>query len=259
MPEAFDHRVVVFARPDDPADLRTVLQEKLGLNSVDAGITARRIPGVLPQNLTVGQAQAVAERISALGLRCACVPASQIPDLGHALTAHHVRCVEAGLEIFSLEGEADRRWPWGHLRLISVGRVPLEKMRYWMTDARMHAAPIPPHDYVATGERYGLEAWLIFEKPLRGLHIDSEHMNYEYLGDRKSTSGAANFELLLADLVSLAPDAFLPESTRECLVHGPLSRYDFASTEDLQRLTVTEYLLLREVQGSQAASEINGG
>jgi hypothetical protein len=240
-------RVAIFARPDDPLDLREVLQEELGLNKVDAAVAASHAPGLLPQKLPPDVAERVVRAIGRLGLRAVAVPAESLPDLDAAERVHHLRCSESGLELCNLAGEVDRCWPWEQLKLISVGRVPLETLRHYVTDTVLHANPVPPDPYLPGGAMHGYEGWLLFEPPLRVLRIDSEHLNYEYLGAEKTTSGTANFERLIAELVTRAPHAFLPPATRKYLTRGPVLDYDFASSEELQEYTLTEYLLSQQV------------
>ena len=239
-------RIVIFARPEDPADLREVLQRELGLNKVDAGISAHHAPGILPQPWPRDLAERAAAAISAAGLKAITVDQSEIPDLAHSETTHHLRCQPDGLELCDLSGAVDRTWDWSELMLVSVGRVPLEEQRHYVTDTIAHANPVPADEYLRGGAVHGFEAWMIFDNPLRILHCDSEHMNYEYLGDRKAGSGTANFELLVADIAVHASQAFLTPATRKYLTRGPVLDYDFRDSLALREYTVTEYLLSRQ-------------
>lgn len=218
------------------------------MNTVDAGIAVRHVPGLLPPIWSWETAQRGAEAITKSGLRAVAVRNSDVPDLAEAETVHHIRCTEAGLEICNLAGEADRCWEWGDLKLLSIGRVPLSMSRYYVTDTALHANPVPADQYLPGNAMHGCEAWLLFEGPRRILRCDSEHLNYEYLGAEKSGSGTANFERVLAEIVVRASQAFLTPATQKYLTHGPLLEYDFADSAALQAYTVMEWLLSQQVR-----------
>ena len=248
MTDPHSFRVVVFSRPDDPSELHELLERELGLNQVDAGIAVRHAPGLLPQRWPPEVAERAAQAITHTGLKAVAVAESTIPDLSDAETVHHLRCSEEGLAICNLAGEVDRTWNWDDLQLISVGRVPLERQRHYITDTVTHSRPSPADEYLSGEPLHGLEAWLLFDGPGRILRCDSEHMNYEYLGERKSASGTANFELLIADMTVDAPQAFLTPATRNYLTRGPILNYDFKDSAALKEYTVTEYVLWRELR-----------
>jgi hypothetical protein len=249
MSDSSPTRIVIFAAPDDPADLREVLQRELGLNQVDAGIAAHYAPGILPRSWPRALAEKAAAAIQAVGLRAVAIDAAAAPDLAHAERVHHLRCTAQGLEVCNLSGTVERTRPWNELSLVSVGRVPLEHQRHYVTDNLTHLNPVPPDEYLRGGAIRGLEAWLLFADGLRPLRCDSEHMNYEYLGDRKTGSGAANFERLIADIAVAAPHALLTPTTRKYLTHSPLLEYDFKDSATLQEQTIVQWLLARELRG----------
>jgi len=226
----------------------------LGLNKIDAGISAHHAPGILPQPWAQDVAERAAKAISAAGLKAIAVAQSEIPDLTGSETSHHLRCLPSGLELCNYSGAVDRTWDWSELRLVSVGRVPLAEQRHYVTDTIAHANPVPPDEYLKGGAVHGFEAWLVFDEPRRILHCDSEHMNYEYLEERKVGSGTANFELLIAEIAVNAPQAFLTPATRKYLTRGPVLDYDFKDSAALREYTLTEYLLSREFRSPAAES-----
>ncbi|MFV0445019.1 MAG: hypothetical protein ACK5Q5_15705 [Planctomycetaceae bacterium] len=242
-------RVIVFARPDDPADLRDVLQSALQLNKIDAGLAVHHAPGILPRSWPSELAQSAATAITQAGLRAVAVPAGDIPDFSQARHAHHIRCEATGLVVCDLSGQAKETLPWDRLRLLSIGRVPLDKQRHYVTDTITHANPVPPDEYLQGDAIRGLEGWLLFDEPRQILHVDSEHQNYEYLGSRMTTSGPRNFDLLVADLAQLAQTAFVTPATRKYLTNGPVLDFDFTDSAALQEYTLVEYFLFRELQG----------
>ena len=58
-------------------------------------------------------------------------------------------------------------------------------------------------------------------------------MNYAYLGDRLTSSAAANFPVFLADLCARADDAYLTPSTRALLHGGDPEEFTFESHQAL--------------------------
>lgn len=249
-PDVFDHRVAILARPADIDDLRSRLQQTLGLNHVDAGIALAHVPGVLPQRLTAGQAQQIAERLSAAGVTARAVGVDQIPELSHAESVHHVRCTPDGLEVADLDGTFRRSYAWQHLRLVSIGQVPLDETRTYTTDNVLRSGPVRPDPYVATGQRERLECWLIFGEPLRVLRFDSGHMRYERLDAAAPTSGTVNFESLAGAILEHAGSAAVTPATRAYCNRGAVLDYEFASSTALQQQTLAAYL--RSLTGGPA-------
>lgn len=243
-----DHHVVVFARPDDPHELRSVVQEKLGLNRIDAGIAVQHLPGVLPPVLAREQAEQLATAIGGVGVAAAAVPTESVPDVRHADVLHHLRCTPVALEAAGLDGEFRPLVNWGDVRLIAIGRVPLVPTRFYGTDTILRSTPVPQDPYVSTGEREGLECWLIAEHPLRVYRFDSEHMNYDSVDSDRSLSGTANFELLAAEVVRHAGSGCLAPAARAYLNHGPVVEFDLPSSADLGRYAVVQYLLRQTMQ-----------
>lgn len=244
-------RIVFFARPEDPADLREILQSALGVNKVDAATAAGHAPGITRQSWPHAMAKRAAGAAAQAGVKAVAVREASIPDLSQAETVTHVRCMAWGFEICDRSGDVDRIWDWSDLRLISAGRVPLEVQRHYVTDTLGHAGtPVPPDPYLEGEPLQGYEAWLLFESPLRIVRFDSEHMNYESLGKRKSGSGTANFERMIADLAGHAPHAYLTPATRKYLTRGPLLEYDFADSAALQEYTQMQYCLSQQMHAA---------
>ena len=199
MGESEIYRVALFSHPDDPAELRELLSEQLGLNKVDAGIAAHHAPGILPQKLDEGTAKKVATAIITLGVRSIAVEQSQLIDPSGAESIHHVACSNEGFALFDLSGNQRESIPWSDVCLVCAGRVPLDQTHHFQVGHRLHASPLPP-DGTVDGTMRGCEAWLILDNPRRVIHIDSNHMNYEYLGERMSTSERQTLNCFLTTL-----------------------------------------------------------
>lgn len=240
-------RVVVYAAPDDPQELGDVLARVLGLHPTDALVQARTAPGPLSDELPRETAERLAAEISQIGVRAEAVPTAEIPEFKNIVVVHHARCLETGLEVLGLNAEEQMLVAWSDVDLISVGQVPQETARHYVTGemtalSATRRTSSGPRDILMTP---GPTAWLICRSPERELRIDHKRMNYEYLGKRKTFSATANFRLFLDDVIARARQAYLTPSTRDYLVHGSVSDYSFATPDALKRDAILHLLIRR--------------
>jgi hypothetical protein len=99
--------------------------------------------------------------------------------------------------------------------------------------------------------------WVVCEQPFLALRLDHRAMNYEYLGDRKTGSAAANFEWFLEDVATHAPHAYWTPAARAFRSRGPAAEYRFDSAQAHRDATVRHILLMRRMRrgdGSPPAS-----
>ena len=240
-------RLVVLRAPADHTLLGEVFRDQLHLNSIDALGRARRMPGVLKDHLTHEQAEALAAAVRVAGWEAVALPLSELPDPLHAETVHHARCTESGLTRVGLSGEVESQIGWEAVRLLCIGEAPLETSRHYRLNERRVTAgqylhggplelPIPP----------SLHLWIECRPPTALLQIVHQHMNYEYLGDRRTDSGTANFRIFVGDLVRFAPHAIRTPSTEAYLSGHDSQRYRFNSAEDLLHYLVWQIMLARQ-------------
>jgi hypothetical protein len=240
-------RVVVYAAPDDAEELADVIARVLSFHPTDALIRARAVPGPLIDELTRETAERLAGEISKIGIRAEPLPAADVPEFKSIVVVHHARCLETGLEVLGLNAEDQMLVPWSDIDLISVGQVPQETARHYVTgematiSAARRTSP-GPKDILLTP---GPSAWFICKNPDRELRIDHKRMNYEYLGKRKTFSATANFRLFLDDVIARARRAYLTPSTRDYLEHGSVSDYSFDSPEALKQDAILHILIRR--------------
>jgi hypothetical protein len=245
-------RVVVYAAPDDTEELADVIAEVLKFHPTDALIRARTVPGPLIDELTRETAERLAGEISKIGVRAEAVPAADVPEFKNIVVVHHARCPETGLEVLGLNAEEQMLVPWSDIDLISVGQVPQETARHYVTgemtaiSAARRTSP-GPKDMLLTP---GPSAWFVCRNPDRELRIDHKRMNYEYLGKRKTFSATANFRLFLDDVIARARQAYLTPSTRDYLEHGSVSDYSFGSPEVLKQDAILHLLIRRRIPQS---------
>jgi hypothetical protein len=240
-------RVVVYAAPDDLHELAEILGRELGSHSTDALVQARTVPGALGDELSRETAERLAAEISQIGVRAEAVPAGDVPEFNTVTVVHHARCLDSGLEVLGLNAREQMLVPWNDVDLISVGQVPQETARHYVTgematiSAARRTTP-GPKDILMTP---GPSAWFVCKNPDRQLRIDHKRMNYEYLGKRKTFSATANFRLFLDDVIAKARQAYLTPSTRDYLEHGSVTDYSFASLEALKHDAILHLMIKR--------------
>ena len=97
----------------------------------------------------------------------------------------------------------------------------------------------------------GPEAWIIRSNPQTGFRIEHNQMNYEYLGERKAGSATHNFRLLLDDLITKTPHAYLTPAARAYQQHGLLKDYEFPSLEVHRQYVLFHWLLSKQMTQSE--------
>jgi hypothetical protein len=245
-----DYRVAVFATPSGPDELSELLEKQLSLHPTDARIHAHAVPGLLPNRLRREEAESLAAAVASLGLACHVFHQKEIPDLDGAVTVHHARCTDAGFEIFGLKGESERVVPWAEFELLSIGDVPGEAAHHFQFPVirALHAAPTPTMPPITAPNSTGPEAWLSTPGATELFRIEHEQMNYEALGDRKTTSAARNFRTFITDVSARIPHAYLTPAARAYLEHGFVRHFLFHSREEFQRYTQFHILLRHRLQ-----------
>lgn len=238
-----DHRVVVFGVPDENTPLKNVLIGVAGMDAATAQLTTRSLPGLLPGALSQHQAASVATSIREIGLNAVAVPALEVPSLSQARQIHHVRSGDGSLEIIDT---SDRHYSCASetIQIISVGVVPSTAPghRRPASSLAMGSSHHSWNDGVHVPPRKRPEAFIVLSTgPV--LLLASDEMNYEYLGNRKSTSSNVNFARLISDLTERAESAWVTPSTRAFLDRGPVRHYEFRSRDDFRGYTEFQTLL----------------
>jgi len=207
------YRLAVTQAGDDRDAALAILQEMLGMNAIDARTRLGHVPSVWPEQFAEEPAREAVQRLQALGAAAAAVRATDVPDLRHGRTLHHIRCCDDGFVVLSISGEPDFTIPWGNIALLSVADV---------AGLRQESATSVPDGVFRHGlgitethvEAHDLEMWLIKESPLVAYRIDVELMNYEYLQERRAPQAAVNFAELVADIRRYAPHVMLTPSAQ---------------------------------------------
>lgn len=245
-----EYRTLVLSLPEQHEDLAGVLEERFGLNRIDARILIHNLPGLLPAVPSEEAAKELADDIHRWGGYADSVPAADVPSLAHPKAIHHARCSDAGLEIFDLDSSIEETWGWDELALINVGSVLQERMHRESPDTTLlHSAPGYKGIRMDLTAMRGPEAWLIAEDPLRFRRVKYTEMNYEYLGERMADSATLNFRMFIDDIISRTKNAYLTPAARAFTEHGLLQHYAFDSEDALRNHTLFHLLIRRRMRG----------
>jgi len=245
-PESAEYRIAVFSVQEDPEPLQLAIMALPQMDRATANLQSHQLPGILTSSYDWETAVNLADAIQRLGLEASAVPVCEIPDLVHVHQTHHVQLTDGSLEAMDTS-EHLQSCPWGEISVISVGILPSS------APSGFHSAKEPSslishrtwNEGVRVAAKHRPEAYVILSDGQPGLLLASDEMNYEYLGDRMSTSSGSNFKLLIQDLVSRATGAWVTPSTLAFLEHSPVPRSEFRSHEEFRRYTEFQTLLSR--------------
>lgn len=241
---ASDFRIVVFSVPDDPGPLAQALVTLPHMDMATARLQTHLLPGIIPHSCNQNTAVGVAEEIERCGGKATVVPAGDVPDLTHARPTHHVRPTDRTLEAIDTSDRL-QSCPWSAISVISVGILPSSAPPGFHSPSALSAGS--SHRSWNSGVRIASkrrpEAYVVLSDGQPALNMASDEMNYEYLGERLGTSSSANFKLLIQDVISRAPAAWVTPSTLAFLEHTPVPRSDFRSHEEFRRYTEFQALL----------------
>lgn len=244
--ESADYRIAVFSVQEDPEPLQLAIMALPEMDRATANLQSHQLPGILNSSYDRETAVSLADAIQRLGLQASAVPVGEIPDIVHVHQTHHVQLTDDSLEAMDTS-EHLQACAWSAISVISVGVLPSS------APAGFHAPPTLSsgssrrtwNEGVRVSAKHRPEAYVILSDGQPGLLLASDEMNYEYLGDRMSTSSGSNFKLLIQDLVSRATGAWVTPSTLAFLEHVPVPRSEFRSHEEFRRYTEFQTLLSR--------------
>ncbi|MCC7424756.1 MAG: zinc-dependent alcohol dehydrogenase family protein [Planctomycetaceae bacterium] len=235
--------VAVFEVSRDRQTVATALSDALGLSPTDALIQSRHLPGVLAGHLSEAVARQAAAQLKELAIVAEPVEWATLPDFRHAMVSHHIRFEDEALDLVDQNGNLQRRLPWNDIAVIGVGLVPLETtQRVDLRDAHaITMARRSHHRPMVSSLPPVLEAWLV-TRDRTVVRLDQTRMNYEALGEHKSTSAADNFGRVLGEILLKASAARHAPSTDAWRRHASIFQYLFESSEQLQRSILIAWL-----------------
>lgn len=241
------YTLIVEALDSENALARQILIDHLGYHQIDLQRTARHLPGILARDLFEDRALALKQELEDAACRAVITPTESLPDVEHTPAQHHVRCVDSGLVVLDLNGEVGETIPWLNLYYISIGSIPYEMSSHSKGEISLETFQITGvHDALVKSHPKAHEMWIAVQSPDRVLRFDEHVMNYEYLNERKTTSGPSNFKLFVNDIIKCAPHVMKSKTAAEFLTTNSILKSNFNSAEDFRNQVQAEIVLARD-------------
>jgi hypothetical protein len=242
------YRVVLFDSVLDPQQLRDAASRATGSHPTDVVQWLARAPGTWPEQLEERTARALLDALFEAGIAAEAWRSDQFPDLSPVRTIHRAACLADGFRIEGLRGEPTHWVPWDRIELIGAGRIMSEDEFRQLQSARWPSAVISgiralalmkprPYSRLSRAARIPRdpvgEVLVVRRDPRIAFRAVENHMNYAYLGERRSQSAAENFPVFVAELCARAENAFITPSTHSLLGHEASGEHAFPSSQAL--------------------------
>ena len=221
------------AEPPTIEQLKRAFGAVPGLLAPDALPLCKETFGTIVRGFSEAQAAALQAGLKAQGIETEIIDNSQWPVLPVTKTIRRLECAPEALMIYDPYG---RKFPieWGQVMLIAAGSVrqaTFERKRTEIVQTKIklvHGIPIPERTVTVgfstqEGQAEANCLEIILTRGVAQYSIEAKGFNYEYLGERVTQNPAANFALLLRDLVKYAPGAKLNRGATAMLAEPPSS------------------------------------
>ncbi|MDB6067832.1 MAG: hypothetical protein JWR26_4040 [Pedosphaera sp.] len=206
--------------PPTIAQLKNAFSRVPNLTAFDANSLCKETFGMIVRNFKADQALALQAGLKAEGIETEVVEESQLPLLPVAKTIRRIEFAPDALMIYDPLGQ---KFPveWGHVLLIGAGCV--RRASFQRTRSEWEVAttvliqgviPVTVRDTkveFSSRESAGwvLRAEIVLTRAMVRYSIEAEEFSFACLGERGTRDLAANFCLLLKELMKFAPHAVL--------------------------------------------------
>jgi hypothetical protein len=186
-----------------------------GLTPGDAHILSRDAFGILVKDFSKEQAGALQGALRNEGIETEIVDQSWLPELPPKKLVQRLDCTPEHLLIYDPLG---RSFPldWRHVMLVAAGVVQLsEFVQYQETranpfDFQRYQAEEPERETVfRETQQLRLMAEIVITGAVLRYSVAAEKFNFAYLGERNTRNAAANFSLLVRDIIQHSPNTGL--------------------------------------------------
>jgi hypothetical protein len=242
MPNENSTFAVILARSEarDPVALAKALAAARKTPLQDQMVFAKSCWGILAENVSQQDADALAQGLKQSGIESVVCPSStllQLPPVEPATTiqpisaAKPVLIAAAAITITSTTTKHIKEGPSAAQKIASAGLMLATGL------------PIKIGGKERTVEKTQHQSELVFyldalyKEPTRRLRVDALHFDYSFLKERKLYQLMGNFKLLVGDLVKASPEAVQNHGTRVLMEGKPLQTMGYNSLGDLERET----------------------
>ena len=247
MESSAEFSVVVGSIPEDNAQAKQILADQLDLHKIDLQRSIHHLPGIVAKNLTEQKAVFLKQLLTLAGCEVVIAETASLPDVEHAPHVHHVRCEANGLELLDVKGEPTEVIEWSAFYFLAIGNIPIAPGNEQQAGISVQThGTTGVHDAILKSQPKAPELWLASSNPDHCLRFDEREMNYEYLGERLTSSGTKNFELFVRDLVNFAPHMTLTDPASAYLDGKSVLTYNYESADDFRHIVQAQMVIARD-------------
>ena len=180
-----------------------------GLTAGDAQILGRDAFGVLVKDLSEEQAGALQGALRGEGVETEIVDQTILPELPPKKLVQRLDCSDEHLLIYDPLGRSFAL-DWRHIMFVAAGAVPLTEFVKHPLRFSQHQPEETQFDTVTREEqRLDLLGEIIITGAVLRYTVTASKFNFAYLGERNMGNIAANFSLLMRDVMQFATNARL--------------------------------------------------
>jgi hypothetical protein len=180
------------------------------LSPADAPRIARESLGIIAQHMDVFEARDLVAALGKAGVPAQAIAEDQLPQLAPSPLVRRLDCLQAGLTSYDSLGR-QTLVDWSQVVMVAAGLVTLtdqvpQTPRYFQIEGTDNYAQVRCNSRYAEKSRPHLLLEVILQGAER-YRADGNRLTYDYLGPRRHPAAAANFALLVRDLLLFAPTA----------------------------------------------------
>lgn len=231
-----------------------VLAKRAKVPALDMVPVVRRDWGLAARSLPAAEAESLAADLAAAGQDAVAVPASLLEDIPPPVSVTKAIFTADTFELVAgHENAACESLAWARLSLLCAAAVEVkttatvtervgpgageQAVRMGLTMATglplMKKATEVKREVEVRDRRLFLD--LVFTGPSRRVRVDAMQFDYSVLGARKGYAAELNFQMLLEDLTSHAPQAVRGRGTRAILSRSAGGGMRYESLDELGR------------------------
>jgi len=203
----------------------------------DQVLEAKAAWGILGEDLSRSEAEALQHALHSAGLECGigpmsalvALPAAQVVVRRDALPPVPPTLIAAAALTVTTTSRSGQRGPSGFQKAASAALMMTTGIPIKVGGRKRSVETT--HDQ----ERLVFFADLYYGAPSKRLRIDASHFDYSCLGGRMLHHAQGNLKILLGDVLESAPDAWTNHGARVLLQGRPIRTMGYGSLDDLER------------------------